>query len=52
MVGFLIGIQIVMLIMQLLCLVEGIVNKRDLFEVGKGYVFWGAIPVTLMNFII
>ena len=50
--GFLLGIQLVMLIMQLLCILEVIVNKRDMFEVGKGYVFWGAIPVTLMNFII
>lgn len=52
MVGFLIGIQIVMLIMQLLCLVEGVVNKRNLFEVGKGYAIWGSVPINLINLII
>lgn len=50
--GFLLGIKLVMLIMQVLCLIEVVVNKRDMFEVGKGYAIWGVIPVTLMNFII
>lgn len=50
--GFLLGIQLVMLIMQVLCFVEIVVNKRDVFEVGNGYAIWGAIPVNLMNLII
>lgn len=50
--GFLLGIQLVMLIMQILCLIEAVVNDRNLFEIGKGYAIWGGIPVTLMNFII
>lgn len=49
--GFLLGIQLVMLIMQILCFIEVVVNKRDIFEVGKGYALWGCIPVHLMNFI-